>query len=143
MSNASRTATVWQSVLALDLYKRNAGKLVRQLTAAAIAIAIALGAWTMHARLLDGQPDSIRFGVPVALALAGAWFAFRIIHYPPFADFLIDVEGEMTKVSWPEKRELYKASVVVMTVMLLLSALLFGYDVLCQYFLRAIGVLQF
>ena len=37
---------------------------------------------------------------------------------PAFADFLIAVEAEMNKVSWPTRHELIRASMVVMLVMI-------------------------
>ena len=76
------------------------------------------------------------------------WFisgkgAYRIVNYPVFADFLVDVEGELAKVSWPATDELRRATVVVLVVMLLLSFVLFSYDVIWQQILRWIGVLRF
>jgi preprotein translocase subunit SecE len=58
----------------------------------------------------------------------GGWAAFRIVNIPRFADFLISVEAEMNKVSWPNRNELWRASVVVIVVIFLLTAILFGYD---------------
>jgi preprotein translocase subunit SecE len=52
---------------------------------------------------------------------------------PAFADFLISVEGEMNKVSWPSRSELFRASIVVMVVIFFLAFLLYGYDVLLTW----------
>jgi preprotein translocase subunit SecE len=52
---------------------------------------------------------------------------------PAFADFLISVEGEMNKVSWPSRGELFRASIVVMLVIFFLAALLFFYDLALEY----------
>ena len=54
---------------------------------------------------------------------------------PRFADFLISVEAEMNKVSWPSRGELYRASLVVIVVIFLLVAILFGYDAALNYLL--------
>jgi preprotein translocase subunit SecE len=58
------------------------------------------------------------------------WASFRIVQMPSFADFLISVEGEMNKVSWPSRGELFRASMVVMVVIFFLAALLFFYDLI-------------
>ena len=47
---------------------------------------------------------------------------------PSFADFLISVEAEMNKVSWPTRTELIRASIVVILMIFLLAAILFAYD---------------
>ena len=37
----------------------------------------------------------------VAVLAFGLWLGYRIVNVPQFADFLIAVEAEMNKVSWP------------------------------------------
>jgi preprotein translocase subunit SecE len=60
------------------------------------------------------------------------WFGYRLVNWPRFADFLIAVEAEMSKVSWPTKTELYRASMVVIFTMFFLAILLFCYDAFWQ-----------
>ena len=58
---------------------------------------------------------------------------------PAFADFLIAVEAEMNKVSWPSRGELFRASVVVLFTIIALALLLYAYDFLWRaffYYLR-------
>ena len=43
------------------------------------------------------------------LASLGLWVAFRLVNMPAFADFLIAVEAEMNKVSWPTRGELFRS----------------------------------
>jgi preprotein translocase subunit SecE len=143
MAKSEKDATFWQSLASANFYKRNQGRMTRQLTAGAILLAVALGAWAMYVSVLADLAPAVRYGIAGAVAAVGAWFAFRIINYPIFADFLVDVEGEMAKVSWPNQGELKRATAVVLVVMLLLSAVLFGYDVIWQQVLKSIGILQF
>jgi len=143
MAKSERDGGFWSSMLAVNLYKRNQGRLSRQLTAAATLIGVALAVWSMYHTLLANVELPYRYGISAAVGLIGAWFAYRIVNYPVFADFLIDVEGEMVKVSWPSKDELIRATVVVLVVGALLSAVLFAYDVIWQQVLRWIHVLQF
>ena len=51
----------------------------------------------------DAASDAIRFGTAFAVLAVGLWFSFRLVNMPPFADFLIAVEAEMNKVSWPRE----------------------------------------
>ena len=69
-----------------------------------------------------------QIGIPLVLFAAGIWVAFRLVNYPPFADFLIAVEAEMAKVSWPTRTELFRSSLVVMLTIFGLAALLAVYD---------------
>jgi preprotein translocase subunit SecE len=68
------------------------------------------------------------------------WLGFRIVNLPTFADFLIAVEAEMNKVSWPSRTELIRASMVVIILMFGLMIVLYLYDVGLTVFLQAIGV---
>jgi preprotein translocase subunit SecE len=107
-------------------YKRSQGRIARQATFLAIAAVFAIGAW-----VLSSQTQ--KYLVPAALAAAGAWAAFRIVNIPSFADFLISVEAEMNKVSWPSRGELYRASLVVIVVIFALVAILFFYDAVLRW----------
>ena len=106
-------------------YKRSQGRIARQLTFAAMAAIFAIAAWRMSDH---GGDVTQKFLLPLGVFALGAWIAFRIVNIPRFADFLISVEAEMNKVSWPSRGELFRASVVVLVVIFLLTAILFTYD---------------
>jgi preprotein translocase subunit SecE len=72
--------------------------------------------------------------------VVGLWLGFRVVNLPSFADFLIAVEAEMNKVSWPSRTELIRASLVVIVLMFGLTIVLFTYDVVLTSLLKAIGV---
>lgn len=142
MAKALRESTYLNALFSAGLFKKNQGRLARLWTWIVVTAAVVWGAWTLQARLLVEYGDVVRIGVPTLVVLAGAWAAFRLVHFPRFADFLIDVEGEMGKVSWPGWSELWRATVVVLITMFLFSVVLFGYDMLWQYFLRWCSILQ-
>ncbi len=138
-----------QELFRVRVYKRSQGKIARQATFAALAIIIALGCWSLseflgqyvsqYQELSAMNRNLVKFGIPLLLLAAGWWASFRIVQMPNFADFLISVEGEMNKVSWPSRGELFRASVVVMVVIFFLAALLYGYDLVLTELLRLIG----
>jgi preprotein translocase subunit SecE len=128
-------------------YKRSQGRMARQATFFAIVAAVAVGVWQLsNGATTEGWawvvPDAMeanfsprivgQYIVPALLLALGAWAAFRIVNMPRFADFLISVEAEMSKVSWPSRGELFRASMVVIVVIFLLTTILFGYDLILR-----------
>ena len=81
--------------------------------------------------------------VPGILLVLGCWSSFRAVNWPRFAEFLISVETEMAKVSWPQKRELVLSSIVVIVMIFLLAGVLFFYDIIWQAILQWFGVKMF
>ena len=60
---------------------------------------------------------------------------------PKFADFLIAVEAEMTKVSWPTQTELVRSSLVVIFFIVSLAAILFMFDLVWRTVFQFIGII--
>ncbi len=142
MAKSKNDASFWGELLAVGLYKRNQGRLARQLTAIALAFVVCFGAWTLSQGPLAGYQRGVSLGVPLGIALVGVWISYRLVNYPRFADFLISVEAEMDKVTWSSKQELYRATIVVLVSMFLLGAILFLYDVFWRWFFELIHFLQ-
>ncbi|MDO5582141.1 MAG: preprotein translocase subunit SecE [Planctomycetia bacterium] len=110
------------------LYKPSQGKVCRRLTFLGIAIVFITGSWRIWADHLFGTVDNSMIAA-VINTIVGCWFAYRLINFAPFADFLISVEAEMTKVSWPAKAELFTTTKVVLVFMGLFIAIIYFYDV--------------
>ncbi|MFM7517374.1 MAG: preprotein translocase subunit SecE [Pirellula sp.] len=132
-------------------YKVKQGRLVRQVTCLAIWLACWLGGWQLYEAMgawvapsgsAQANPlwSSARYWLPGGLTALGMWLGYRLINWPRFADFLIAVEAELGKVSWPKKNELYRASMVVIFTMAFLALLLFCYDAIWQLLFDALGV---
>jgi preprotein translocase subunit SecE len=125
-----------------SVYKPNQGRIVRQLTCLAIWVVVALGCWALYSTL-RGAFESRAYlvsGIPSVLLLAGAWFGFRLVNWPRFADFLIAVEAEMNKVTWPSKEELIRAAFVVIFTIFFLGIALFLFDIVWQQVFSFLGV---
>ncbi len=133
-----------RELFSLGLYKRSQGRIARQVTFAAILLLAGIGAWRMGVYLRDNM--SVHQGTVTAIALAtglaGAWIGFRLVNLPNFADFLIAVEAEMNKVSWPTRTELFRSSLVVIFSILFLATILFAYDLFWRTLLDLIGVVH-
>lgn len=120
------------------VYKPTQGRLVRQLTALAVWVITGLGCWRLFSFLPTvlndgaGGTSLAAAAIPSVLLAAGLWFGFRVVNWPRFADFLIAVEAEMNKVTWPSKDELIRASIVVIFTIFFLAVTLFSFDLLWQ-----------
>ncbi len=129
------------------IYKRSQGRITRQVTWATLAITMALGLWRLNLELelaewaADLRPYGFHFWLPGLLLAIGFWSAYRLVNLPSFADFLIAVEAEMNKVSWPTRTELLRASVVVLLTIFLLAVILATFDVFWRVLFEWLGVL--
>jgi preprotein translocase subunit SecE len=137
----------FQEFLAVGIYKRSQGRITRQVTFAALAVAFTLGFFRLHQTFYysDWFSGTKYFGfaywLPGILCLASWWASYRVVNMPSFADFLIAVEAEVNKVSWPTRSELFRASMVVLICIIFLALILFAYDIIWQWIFRALGIL--
>jgi preprotein translocase subunit SecE len=130
-----------QNLLRAAVYKRNQGRITRQVTFTAIAVTIGLGAWSLS-DMANPNNMTMLFAIPGLVACAGFWTAYRIVNWPMFADFLISVEAEMSKVSWPTRTELIRGSVVVLITIASLAIFLYSFDLLWTFIFQRLGVLS-
>lgn len=121
------------------LYKRSQGRFARQITFGVLAGAVVLGCWRLSLQLVQWGP-LWQYLTPMVLAIVGVWICFRVINIPQFADFLIAVEAEMNKVSWPTRDTLFRSTFVVMFTIFALAAILFLYDIIWKTALQALGI---
>jgi preprotein translocase subunit SecE len=135
--------TFFQELLSVGVYKRSQGRITRQVTFAALAVATALGFFRLHQTLFYSDLVGMKlFGLcywlPGILLLLSWWVSYRVVNLPNFADFLIAVEAEVNKVSWPTRSELFRASLVVLICIITLALILFAYDIIWQWIFRNI-----
>jgi preprotein translocase subunit SecE len=135
-------ASFLANLIRVDLFKPMQGWYARVYTAVGLGVVVAAGAWKIYESSLEYTPGW-RFGIPALFAAILGWVVFRIVHFPPFAEFLIATEAEMNKVSWTSKDDLIRATTVVLTTVVLMAVFLFLVDTLWTFILRLIGVLQF
>jgi len=138
------------------VYKRTQGRVTRQTTFGVLAATTLFGAWRLHqylgpvlGRRVNSYLDSYLYyvfeygavGAAGLFVVLGLWFSYRIVNYQRFADFLIAVEAEMNKVSWPTRAELWRSSIVVITVIFALAFVLYFYDIFwVSIFSRVLGI---
>ncbi len=139
----SKTEQAFSATLVSSgLYKRNQGRLVRQLTALGLVAVAIFGAYSLYNVLPLGMSAGMQKGIAVAVVLISTWMAYRVVNYPRFADFLISVEAEVGKVTWATWDQLWRSTAVVIVIMVLLAFFLLAFDVIWQWFFRLINFLQ-
>ncbi len=77
---------------------------------------------------LAGKGLEFQFLLPGLLLVASLWATYRLVNFPVFADFLIAVEAEINKVSWPTRPELFRASLVVLIFIFSMAVILALFD---------------
>lgn|SRR5690554_1833796 len=124
-----------------NVYKPNQGRMVRQITAVAVFVIVGLGCWRLYTFLPTVMDNTVAArSIAGVLLASGLWFGFRVVNWPRFADFLIAVEAEMNKVTWPSKDELKRAAVVVIFTIFFLAVVLFAFDIVWQFIFSKLGV---
>ena len=135
--------TLLQEMFQFGFYKRTQGRLARQATLWAMVLTVFVAAYRLYSFIgRDGWFAYANIVVPAVVLGVGLWVSFRLVNYWRFADFLIAVEAEMNKVSWPSRGELYRSTFVVIFVLFSLSLVLFSFDIVWRLLFQAIGVVQ-
>jgi len=143
MSSKSAGASLLPELFRFGIYKSNQGRMVRQFTFFAVAVLSAFGCITLANGPLMQSVKSVQVGVPTALWVFCCWIAFRIVNFPRFADFLVSVESELEKVSWPSRQEVLQATIVVLCTMFSLGLFLFLTDLVWTWLFSVIGFTEY
>ncbi len=126
------------------MYKWPQGRVIRIISlilAAVIGADLAFnGGYSRYEAYRQGGEASTRllaiaivFAVLSVVALISAFIAIGF--HKKAVDFLIDVEHEMVRVEWPKTDTLWKSTLVIAVTIVLLSAIIFGMDVLILWLL--------
>ncbi len=142
-------------------YKKSIAQKIRRITMAAIILTVGLGIWYYYIRpgigsLSENTKWDIPFvdthwliifraaalTVPVLLLVFAIWFSYRLVNNPTFAEFLINTEAELAKVTWTTRKRLIRDTGVVLVTVLILAGFLYFLDILWTFVLTLIGVLR-
>lgn len=115
-----------KELVSFNVYKAQQGRRARRLSFIGFSIVFLFGAYALYSNY-HSQAGLI---TAIVVAALGIWISYRTINFPTFADFLVSVEAEMSKVSWPSRSELIANSKVVLVFMFLFTVLIYLYDIL-------------
>lgn len=127
------------------VYKAGQGQWVRGLTAAGLGIIILGFGYFLSQQLTVYTSDNVFANLlpPVAVVLVLAYLAFYFIaQHRTFVDFLVATEGEMKKVHWSTRQQVFGATRVVIVTVFALAILLFVVDIIFMAVFESIGVLR-
>ena len=117
------------------IYKPGQGKHTRLCSGFTVATIVAFGCWRLYEKL--GASDLnlwVTSLVPVGVfAVLGA-VVYWLLNKPVLADFLIAAEGELKKVNWSSRREVFVSTIVVIVVVVAMAVLLGTTDMVFRLF---------
>jgi preprotein translocase subunit SecE len=142
MSTAAEEPSLLSTLASTKVYKRTQGRLVRQVTLAVLLAGVLLGCYRMSEDFLQESSNLLKLGVPALLFGLGAWAVYRLTHWPRFADFLVQVQGELDKVNWATWEYLIRATGVVLVTMVIAAAFLWVCDFAWINLFEFIGFLR-
>lgn len=139
--------------MTMTTYKKTQGRPTRQI---ALCVVVACFSWLL---VSAGNlvPRSLRewlfgfvgirptigwLGVCVVLVGVSGFVALAVLNRPRWADFLISVQAEIDKVTWPSKAEVRKATIVVLVLLVGMAVVIFLFDVVWQWVFKTVGFLQ-
>ena len=139
--------------MALELYKRGQGSAARIVTAVGLIALAAFGANALREFILGYtagetawavgpvqlRPDLVA-AVVVFLGAAGA-IGWVVSGCRRVVDFLILTEGELRKVSWPSRRDLWHQTVVVIVVSVFFGIFILICDLILMKAVQLFGLL--
>ena len=122
-----------------NIYKRGQGKYTRLCTGFGLGLIVALGCLRLFSKL---QASDFGIGrdveliietmVPAALFVLLGLLIYWLVNKPSVANFMIDAEGEMKKVSWSSRQEIVTSTFIVIFVVVFMALLLGFFDVAFQ-----------
>lgn len=123
------------------IYKPGQGKYTRLCSGLTIGTIAAFGCWRLYEKLgatsLNLWVVSL---VPVGVLAVLGVVIYWLLNKPSLADFLIAAEGELKKVNWSSRREVFVSTVVVIIVVVAMAVLLGTTDLIfTMVFRRLLG----
>jgi len=130
------------------IYKRGQGSYTRLGTAFGLALIVGLGCLRLFDQLRASDfglsPNAemwIQVMVPVLLFVVLSLFIHWVVNKPKIANFMIDAEGEMKKVSWSSRKEIFVSTFIVIIVVIVMAIFLGIADLGFQlFFSEVIGI---
>jgi len=129
-----------------EIYKSGQGKYTRLCTGLGSGFMLGLGCYSLFNTLeiISGSKTGawLQAGIPAAVFLGLGILIFKLVNMPRFADFMIQTEGEMKKVSWSTRKEIITSTKVVIITVILMALFLMIIDSGFAWLFGKIGVLK-
>ncbi|TVQ51519.1 MAG: preprotein translocase subunit SecE [Phycisphaerales bacterium] len=134
--------------MAIGIYKRGQGYYTRVVSAFGFGLVILMGGYWVGdiARTMPIAGEPV-YTQAVAFLIFSAFFG-AIAYYligvkPKFVDFLIATEGEMKKVNWSSRQEVFGSTWIIISMTVFIAIICFLWDLLYQWIFSTAGVLEY
>ena len=130
------------------IYKQGQGYWVRLMSAIGYGLLVMMGViwlWDQLSgfQLGDFEPVYIQGGVSVIVIAFCGILGFHLIgRKPKLVDFMVATEGEMRKVNWSTRREIFGSTVLVILLTLFIAVFCKIADLAFSSFFQWVDVLQ-
>ena len=112
------------------IYKRGQGYYTRLGTGLSLFAIVAIGSYILHGKLTVYGKLLLETLLPAGICVVFGLLIFWLVNKPSVADFMIASEGEIKKVNWSSRREIFVSTVIVICVVAIMSTLLYVADIL-------------
>ena len=130
------------------IYKQGQGYWVRLMSAIGYGLLVMMGViwlWDQLSgfQLGDFEPVYLQGGVSVIVIAFCGILGFHLIgRKPKLVDFMVATEGEMRKVNWSTRREIFGSTVLVILLTLFIAVFCKMADLAFSSFFQWVDVLQ-
>ena len=128
--------------MSVTSYKKNQGRPARQIALCVVAACVSWLLISVAAMLVRKQVGIQWLGICISVIAVSAWASMVLLNRPRWADFLISVQAEIDKVTWPSVEEVKRATVVVLVLITSMAVVIFCFDLIWQWVFQVIGFLQ-
>jgi preprotein translocase SecE subunit len=137
------------------MYKEGHGVLVRRIAFATLAALLVWGGcelygwlepgrwvrdnrWVMYRIPVIHQYIDPAFAISWLTVIAGCVLIYRALNRPQAADFLIETDTEVRKVSWPTWNDAWNSSLIVLLFVVVVTGLIVASDALINLTMKLI-----
>ena len=122
--------------MAFKIYKRGQGYYTRLYSALVSFVIVAMGCYVLYGKLQVADNIWVGSLVPAGVCLVFGLLLFWVVNKPSVADFMISAEGEIKKVSWSSRREIFFSTIIVICVVAIMAMMLRATDMAFQLLFR-------
>lgn len=123
-------------------YKRKQGRPSRQI---ALCVLTGCFAWLtiqIASMFVAKQSGIFWLSLCISACAVSAFVSMFILEKQKLSDFLISVQSEIDKVTWPSTAEVKRATLVVLVLIISMACVMFFFDLIWQWVFQVIGFLQ-
>jgi preprotein translocase subunit SecE len=139
----------------VEIYKEGHGVLVRRIAFVTLAALIVWGGtelygllnsgkWVQNNRWVDYRIPVIHqyidpaFAISWIVVIAACVFLYRGLNRPRAADFLIETDTEVRKVTWPSWNDAWNSSLIVLIFVVVMTGFIFLSDFIIGRLMRLV-----